>query len=421
MENLFLAGLILLAPFAFLIANTDSDEDTDEEAEPIGTEGSDVIDNSQNTQGQLYDLQGGNDVIQAGLGDDTINAGSGGNQINPGAGNDLIAGSTGPLTVSDNAGDDTVIGSETNDWIRDRTGNNLIDGGAGNDRIEANVGSTVTGGDGIDRFDMTLNVGAPTPLVITDFEPGTDFFSNLHLRVSGTQTGALSFEERSDGQGANILFGDNVIAEVMGASRSDLEAIDIGNWILEEGATFTSTSDAGNDTINGSQGADVIDGGLGDDSIFGNRNFGAEGDMLFGGEGDDTLVGFGITERGAPVGVGEGFITEQSSLFGGAGDDVLRSIDSNVLTGGDGTDVFDVTVTDDTLIALPPASDITDFVLGEDTLVIGTNRVLQEDDITIQPWPDGMGADVLNGGQLLVRVTGGQNLTLADLVFERGT
>lgn len=416
MTGLLAIGLLFAVPLIFIIG---SDDDTEEEEpEPLGTDGNDLIQNGDGTQGLVYELGDGNDRVFAGSGDDTISSQSGDTFIDPGAGDDLIQGGAGDLSILDNEGDDTILGGSGNDWIRDTTGANVVDGGVGNDRLGANTGSTVTGGAGIDRFDMDLHVNAADPLVITDFVPGEDFFSDLAVYVSGNQSGEVSFEDRSDGMGADVLFDGNVIAEIMGATVDDLTPLPV-RFVLEESADFASQGSQGDDII-ASYFADTIDGGEGNDFITARGNVDGTGDLLMGGDGDDRISARGISDRGLPDPIdGEGFffVTEQSTLDGGAGDDRLYSRDSNVLTGGDGNDIFELRFTDgDNLSAAVPVV-ITDFVQGADQIAIYTGNFPDDAYLSIVPWPDDSGSDILAGGTVLAQVAGGQNLTLSDLVI----
>lgn len=92
----------------------------------------------------------------------------------------------------------------------------------------------------------------------------------------------------------------------------------------------------GDDTVIGQDGFDYLNGGKGDDMLLG----GGGNDFLMGGRGDDNLDG----------GTGRDY------LVGGAGDDVM--------TGGTGADVFIFAKGDDT---------ISDFTVGEDTLVLSAS------------------------------------------------
>ena len=91
--------------------------------------------------------------------------------------------------------------------------------------------------------------------------------------------------------------------------------------------------------------------------------------------------------------------------------------------GGPGADVFgvahEVNPEERGGVAFDPAI-ITDFTAGEDVLFVDTRpQFLTMDgtgEITVEVWPDNLGADVLLDGFVVVRVTGGQTLTVDDIV-----
>ena len=87
------------------------------------------------------------------------------------------------------------------------------------------------------------------------------------------------------------------------------------------GNIYRTTTQDGNDTLDGGAGADELLGGMGDDS-------------LLGGDGDDTLNG----QRGHDVLDGG---SGRDSLIGGRGNDTLTGgTGSDTMTGGLGSDVF---------------------------------------------------------------------------------
>jgi Ca2+-binding RTX toxin-like protein len=89
-------------------------------------------------------------------------------------------------------------------------------------------------------------------------------------------------------------------------------------------------ADAGNDILDGGDGADLLRGGTGNDQLYG----GGDNDLMFGEDGDDVLEGGSSYDQ----------------MNGGAGRDTLRGGDDNdylnggagrdTLTGGAGRDTF---------------------------------------------------------------------------------
>ena len=104
----------------------------------------------------------GNDVIDAGGGDDRVFGGGGNDTLNGGSGQDTIRGGTGDDVINGGQGDDRLYGDEGNDTInggdgQDRLfggdGDDTLIGGAGNDRVFGEDGDdTLVGGPGNDRL-----------------------------------------------------------------------------------------------------------------------------------------------------------------------------------------------------------------------------------------------------------------------------
>jgi len=131
-------------------------------------------------------------------------------------------------------------------------------------------------------------------------------------------------------------------------------------------------------------------------------------DALFGGAGNDILHGG----------------TGSNILNGGAGNDFLLGQGDGVdsLTGGEGADIFARVLNGD---AGAGHSLITDFVPAEDRieLAIPFSSTLDiataQSNISVVPWADGTGADVLYQGVVQASVPGGANLTAADIIVVR--
>ena len=68
---------------------------------------------------------------------------------------------------------------------------------------------------------------------------------------------------------------------------------------------------------------------------------------------------------------------------------------------------------------------ITDFNPAQDVIYIEGSFISQaggtveepEETMSVQVWPDGLGADILAGDEVIARVTGGQTLLVEDLVI----
>ena len=92
--------------------------------------------------------------IDAGLGHDTVTAGSGGSFVDAGGGNDLVTAAGGANWLIGGSGRDVLVAAD---------GNDLLDGGLGNDLIVGGLGvDTVEGGTGHDiLFDGVVTVKNP--------------------------------------------------------------------------------------------------------------------------------------------------------------------------------------------------------------------------------------------------------------------
>lgn len=116
--------------------------------------GNDVIDVASDVKiNQIIDGGVGDDTITTGAGDDSIDGGSGNDTIKSGAGSDYVFGNSGDDVVDAGAGNDVVYGGDGRDMLTGGAGANYIDGGAGNDSIDGGAGQDMlSGGVGDDRI-----------------------------------------------------------------------------------------------------------------------------------------------------------------------------------------------------------------------------------------------------------------------------
>ncbi|EDX83039.1 type I secretion target GGXGXDXXX repeat protein domain protein [Synechococcus sp. PCC 7335] len=178
--------------------------------------------------------QGGNDVIDGGLGDDLIEGGAGSdllagglgddvlfggkgddtlrgdlNNRNPQVGvggNDVLRGGAGNDAIGGKGGNDQLFGDDGDDLLFGDDGDDILTGGAGNDRLQ---GDDFSGGSGADTFVIEAGAGTDT---IVDFQLGTDLI--------GLGAG-LSFAQLSL-RGNSILFGDETLATLSGIQTASL-------------------------------------------------------------------------------------------------------------------------------------------------------------------------------------------------------
>ncbi|MEH2265403.1 calcium-binding protein, partial [Nostoc sp.] len=312
-------------------------------------------------------------IINAGAGDDTINAGLGYiDQVDGGIGTDILVVDYSSLSVNvasytnssvyqtvdysnrtyysnierfnlkSGSGDDTLVGGAGNDTINGGAGNDSLIGDAGDDIITQGAGAdTVDGGTGVDT------------LVDADLSADT---TGRVLNINGSAIAAIT-------SGGNSYQGFEFFLNISGGSGND-------NF------SFTSSTPA-NNNINGGAGNDTINGGAGNDTI----NGGTGNDSLQGGTGNDTYIidsvsdvisetstvateidtvqtsisyllgtnleNLTLTGTGAINGTGNSLnnaITGNSgtnTLNGEAGNDILiGGIGSDILNGGDGNDTL---------------------------------------------------------------------------------
>ncbi len=302
-----------------------------------GTDGADTLNGTQTAN--VFDAKDGDDRVfgnHSAVGNDTINGG---------AGND---------TIQAYDGDDIIDGGIGNDSIMGMNGNDVIDGGAGNDSLFAGNGDDVMrGGDGVDF--MMGNAG------------------------SNTLYGGMQDDSVWGGMNGDILYGDN--------GRDDLRGY-AGNDTLYggDGDDFTLLGHEGNDVIFGDAGADSLHGGIGIDTLYGGTGNdtltgGGERDVLYGGDGEDLLYGnHHSTGHDTLHGdAGDDTILAYAGddyLSGGAGIDFLYGLEGNdtlhggaerdALYSGAGEDVFLFDSTTDSGIGYVNADRIIDFEQGED-------------------------------------------------------
>ncbi|WP_300972930.1 peroxidase family protein [Sphingomonas sp. LHG3406-1] len=93
-----------------------------------------------------------NDILQSGIGDDTIYGDGGNDRIEGDFGNDILNGGDGDDIIRDRGGDDNIKGGDGNDAIHAGPGLDLVLAGAGQDFVVlgTDAGSEVFGGEGDD-------------------------------------------------------------------------------------------------------------------------------------------------------------------------------------------------------------------------------------------------------------------------------
>ena len=271
---------------------------------------------------------GGDDILNAGNGNNLIIGGVGADIITGGAGNNTIIGDnaqiqfTGPVMTNITA-TDTTAATGGNDIIVTGNGNNQIIAGVGSDTVTTGSGNNVVVGDNgtiINNPDGTLaQVSTGDPVL-----GGNDLITT--------------------GAGNDIVIGGAGADTILGGAGNDILIGDGGLVTITGGTITIGTKDpayGGNDFINGGPGNDVIIGGAGTNTIIGSPGE----DVIIGNNGVVTITGGIVTGTGmggGGGGSGGGFLTEEEladilgDLFSGlpghmaeGNDRLLKAIDRN--------------------------------------------------------------------------------------------
>lgn len=377
----------------------------------------------------------GHDTLQGWLGNDTLNGGTGFDELRGDEGDDLLNGGDGEDYLSGGEGLDTLNGGDGPDRLLDfdipfSDGPNpsVMDGGAGNDVLLFDGGSTVTGGDGADELRLYDNLAEGNVTVITDFDPSEDSL-HLSLDVTAADGGDLTLVDRGAGTPFDLFYGDTLVAEITGPQDLSLDDIELHLQLEQDAGEMSFSDGAGDATIYGNHYDNTINGGDGDDLIvvgglqMGDTNYQGSSNLAMGGDGDDTLSGMGgevlvsdFDSNGNPTAFEQD--AHPDTLMGGAGDDVLLSFGGNEMTGGAGADIFAIDdyapISQSTGYTFQPAV-VTDFDQSEDVIVLGMRSLPDDMSFDIEVWADGTGSNILVDGAVVAEITGGQNLTVADV------
>jgi len=333
----------------------------------IGGGGNDTL------EGPLGEFGGGKNFFEGGDGNDTISVFATNDTALGGAGDDFIVSATVTAISS--------VGAQSD--FPGFAGRNLLDGGVGNDTIVAAFSTdTMIGGEGNDSLsgiftqasgadgNDTLNAsfanfgGSSVVLISLDGGMGSDQL------IGNSSAGATNFMNGGEGND-NILFattGDRLIGTLGG---NDTISYATGVNFTNLTTPNVITDNLGSNFITGGNGNDSITTGAGDDILFGAPTNlitpGFDGDdTLNAGGGNDTLLG--------------GF--EDDYLIGGDGNDSLGGgPGADTLIGGSGNDSFyynnfgeSVTVGTGPSIELGSLPDqIGDFTVGQDKFIFEFN------------------------------------------------
>ncbi|WP_162236029.1 hypothetical protein [Devosia sp. Leaf64] len=345
-------------------------------------------------------------TLHGGDGNDNLIADGIGNTIYGGAGNDLIRAKDGPDVL--NGGNDVLDGGSGNDEMYGLGGNDMMIGGTGDDAMMGGMGNDTyvvdsvsdlvveNAGEGTDLVQTTVsytladNVENMTLLGSGSINATGNALSNVLIGNAGANTlnGAGGADTMSGGGGNDLYIVDNigdVVNELTGEGTDSVQssvtytlASNVENLTLTGSAAINGTGNTLDNVLTGNSGANTLIGGGGNDTL----NGGSGSDTLSGGTGNDTYVvdnsGDVVTEAAS-----EGTDLVQSSIsyvltanvenltltgsasLNGSGNDL-----NNVITGNSGANTLNGGAGNDTL----SGGDGNDVLIG------------------------GIGADVLNGG-----------------------
>ncbi|THH39034.1 calcium-binding protein [Aliishimia ponticola] len=215
-----------------------------------------------------------------------------------GGGDDVLDGTQSADTIRGGSGDDVIHGLGGDDEIDGGNDDDIIYAGSGIDTVYASAGADRTfGGSNYDTFDAGFFNGAAGGVQI-------DTAFDLFRTPDGTKQLVSGFEKLLGTSQDDDIRGDDANNDLRGLS---------GNDVLN--------GRGGNDSLRGSNGDDRLLGADGNDFLFG--GFGA--DDLRGGSGSDQLAGdagddFMLGDNGADTlngGVGE------DTMTGGNGADIF--------------------------------------------------------------------------------------------------
>jgi Ca2+-binding RTX toxin-like protein len=429
------------ASFATAFSNTATgvtvDLNTQGVAQNTGAAGNDTLSGIENLVGSQYDdtLTGdtNSNVIEGGLGNDTIDGGGGG----PGADTASYAGATAGVTVSlatlnsaqntGSAGMDTLIGignlqgSAFNDSLTGNAFSNTLSGGAGDDTLNTGVigafmSDLLDGGIGSDTASFAGLTAAITA-TLSDVGDGvaTSDFGGSFPGVLPIAT-LRSIENLTGGSGNDILTGNSAANVIEGGLGDD--TLDGGGGVdtlqfsgsaavtINLATTTAQATGWGNDTITGFENVRT---GSGGDNVTGDGN----DNTFFDGGGGDTYNGAGgidtvdYSTSTSTVTVNLNTLSAQNTgTFGGI--DTITNIENvtgaaafnntltgnalaNRLTGGSATDTIIGNAGNDVIFGGANASGTFDVLLG------GTSGAL--DDGSSDYLDGGSGNDYLSGGQ----------------------
>jgi Ca2+-binding RTX toxin-like protein len=135
------------------------------------------------TGNDLIDAGNGDNLVTGGAGNDRIIAGTGDDTLSGGAGGDIIRGGSGRDYIDGGDGNDALMGGKGNDDLRGGSGNDYLSGGQGKDHLSGGDGDDfLIGGVGQDQFYFEDDFGRDQ---IADLGKGDQIMFTANLNGSG--------------------------------------------------------------------------------------------------------------------------------------------------------------------------------------------------------------------------------------------
>ncbi len=250
--------------------------------------------------------------------DDNLSGSTGGNSFWGGAGSDRLAGRAGDDALYGEAGNDVLYGDEGTDTLSGGTGNDALEGKSDADTYIFNAG------DGVDEIvdrDLSYRSGVADTLVfgagitLSGLKFSRYDRSGLQIEVGAGGDRVLLWEQLSstiDGNNANRI-------EFFRFGAVTVSAAEIDNLFIK------SQDTAGDDGIDGLDGAETLGSRVGNDRLSG---LGGNDIYQFGsGYGSDTIADYGDRSSGSLDRVVFGAtVTTTNLLFRREGNDLVFSI-----------------------------------------------------------------------------------------------
>lgn len=249
------------------------------------------------------------------------------------SGNDVVNAGAGDQIIVCEGGNDTIDGGAGADYILAGDGDDIVTSALGQGPTNGAIEQLIGGG-GTDR--LYINRSDQPFAFVFDV-----MVSGVTKLLDGTHLSGFEQIVFYSGSGSDVLSGGNLSDFINAGAGSDNISGRGGDDTLSGGeGTDRLEGGAGNDALAGNEGADALDGGSGDDSLTGHDG----ADALDGGSGDDVLTGNDGADA-LDAGQGDDVLdggAQADRLFGGTGNDTLRGgTDADHLEGGDGNDWMD--------------------------------------------------------------------------------